>query len=59
MNNNVIKIVIGKIYEVEPILKNYGASRRFLYIAGLYVDYLCGKISKELVGDMKIIKKKF
>lgn len=56
MNNNVIKIGIGKIYDVERTLKDYGISGKVLYISGPHVDSLYGNIVRpqiKAVGEIK------
>ncbi|WP_026765381.1 iron-containing alcohol dehydrogenase family protein [Selenomonas ruminantium] len=56
MNNNVIKIGIGRIYEIERTLKDYGVSGKVLYIAGPYVDSLYGNVVRpqiKAVGEIK------
>ena len=56
MNNKVINIGIGKIYEVEKVLKNYGISGKILYIAGSHVDSLYGGIVRQQIEAIGKIK---
>lgn len=56
MNNNIIKIGIGKIHEIKRTLKDYGVSGKILYIAGPYVDSLYGNIVRPQIEDIGVIK---
>lgn len=56
MNNNIIKIGIGKIHEIKRTLKDYGVSGKILYIAGPYVDSLYGNIVRPQIEDLGVIK---